>query len=124
MNLPAQTYRDMDPEHDALLARAIDHVLEAERSAQIAVADFERQTIESLELARQQRRTILERAHRRIMTLHARVSHALEQRTAQIRESQGEIPDGGAAQAPDRERLRAAIERLAERLTTVADGDP
>ena len=123
MSLPTQTNRDMDLRYDARVAGAMNRVLEAERSAQSAVADCEQRMLASLEHARQQRRTILQRAHERIMALQARVAGALGQRTSQIREQHGGALESAAVQGADRARLQAAIERLAERLTCVADGD-
>lgn len=123
MSLPAQTHRDVELRYDARVAGAMNRVLEAERSAQSAVADCEQRMLASLEHARQQRRTILERAHGRIMALQARVAHTLEQRTSQIREQYRGALEGAAAQSADRALLRAAIERLVERLTCVADED-
>lgn len=124
MDIPTQTHRDVDLRYDARVAGAMNRVLEAERSAQSTIADCEQQMLESLEHARQQRRSILERAHGRIMALHARAARTLEQRTTQVREQHGEAPDPVAAQGADRAHLQAAIEGLVERLTRVADEDP
>jgi hypothetical protein len=95
----------------------MDRVLEAERNAQLAIADCEQRMQDALENARQQRRTILERAHARIVALQVRAARALELRTARIREQQEKPAGEGAAQDQDRAQLRAAIDRLIERLT-------
>jgi hypothetical protein len=76
MSLPARTPVETDVRYDASVAGAMNRVLEAERAAQSAIADFELQMHASLEQARQRRRTILERAHERIMALHARAARA------------------------------------------------
>lgn len=101
---------------DAGIAHAIDRVLQAERAAQSAIADCEKQGQESLEGARQQRRAILERSQQRIVALHARAARALEQRLAKVSEQQARSSAGAVAQTADATRMRAAIEKLVNRL--------
>jgi vacuolar-type H+-ATPase subunit H len=116
VNSPEQTRRDYGAQ-DA--AQAIDRVLQAEQAAQSAIADCEKQGRESLELARQQRRTILERAQQRIVALHTRAARGLEQRLAQIRELQARRVAGTVAQTTDGARMQAATEKLVDRLLSV-----
>lgn len=104
----------MDSSYDARVAHGMNRVLEAERSAREAVAEYELKMQALLEQARQRRRNILERAQKRIMAVHVRATRSLEQRTAELLERR-EAP--GAAQAVDGGRLHAAIDRLLERLT-------
>jgi CRISPR type IV-associated protein Csf3 len=97
---------------DALVARAMDRTLEAERAAQAAIAECERQSAEVLERARQQRRTVLERAQARIVALHTRAARNLARQAA---------PRSAAAaidQLSDPSRRASALARLAARLTT------
>jgi vacuolar-type H+-ATPase subunit H len=121
MNFPVQTSIETDVRYDASVAGAMNRVLEAERAAQSAIADFELQMHASLEHARQRRRTILERAHERIMALHARSVRSLEQRTAQILTEQAHAPNPVAAREADGAHLQAAIERLVERLMRLTE---
>lgn len=116
MDIPTQTPRDGDAPDDKRVADAIDRVLDAERSAQSAIADCEKQGLESLEHARQQRRTILERAQQRIVALHTRAARALEQRVTEVREPHGRIVAGTIAPEIDHARMQAAIGRLADLL--------
>ena len=121
MSVPAQTYGEMDLRYDARVADAMNRVLEAEHAAQSAVADCERQMHLSLEQARQRRRTILERAHDRIMALHLRAAQTLERRTADILARHKDAASPVAAAGADRAHFKAAIEKFAERLTCRAE---
>lgn len=109
--------------YDARIADAMNRVLEAERAAQSAIVDCEQQQQVSLEHARQQRRSILDRAHARVMALHERATRGLEQRTAQILAQQKGAPQAAGEQGADSAHLKAAIERLVERLTCDAEED-
>ena len=122
MGVAAQTGDDAVG-YDARIAEAMNRVLEAERAAQAAIIDCEQQQQVSLEHARQQRRSILDRAHARVMALHERATRGLEQRTAQILAQQGEAPRAAAEPTADSAHLQAAMERLVERLTSVAEED-
>ena len=102
---------------DALVARAIDRVLDAEHTARAHVKDCEAQARDRLEHARQQRRAIMERARVRIVSLHSRVSRALEQRDAQLQEQQRTAIDA-SAHSKDSFPIHAALARLAQRLTS------
>lgn len=108
----------MDLSYDARVANAMNRVLEAERSARAAVADCESQMQALMEQARQQRRNILERAQKRVLALHARSAQSVARRAERIL-GPGETASVG--QPVDRARLRAAIERLLERLTAAGD---
>ncbi len=101
----------------------MDRVLEAERAARSAIAECELEVQASLEGARQQRRTILQRAHDRIMALHVRAAHTLDERIATVLEQHAQGPDLAAAPRTDAGRLRAALEGLVERLTRPAEGE-
>jgi len=101
----------------------MDRVLEAERSARAAIADCELEVQASLERARERRRTILERAHDRIMALHARAARTLDEQIAKILEPHAQAPVLVTAQRTDAAHLHAAIEGLVERLTRPAEGE-
>jgi vacuolar-type H+-ATPase subunit H len=103
---------------DALVARAMDRALDAERAAQTAIADCERQSAEILERARQQRRTILERAQARIVALHTRIAGTLERQAAVIAERSRQSAATAVEQLSDPLRCTQALERLAARLTS------
>jgi vacuolar-type H+-ATPase subunit H len=103
---------------EALVARAMDRALESERAAQVAIAEFERQAAEILEHARQQRRTILERAQARIVALHTRAAKNLERRTADIAAKRVQSATAVVGQLSEPARRTKALERLAARLTT------
>jgi hypothetical protein len=102
---------------DVLVVRAMDRVLESERAAQAALAECERNCDQMLECSREQRRTILERAHARIVVLHTRAAKALELRTAEILEQRRQTAAVTAAQQSDPARLTDALQRLATELT-------
>jgi nucleoside-triphosphatase THEP1 len=112
----------MDLPYDADVASAMNRVLEAERAARAAIVDCESKMQVSLEQARQERRTILERAQKLIMALHERAARSLERQTAQIL-GQHEPPGLVAAQVVDSARLQAAIDHLLERLTGSAEDE-
>jgi ATPase subunit of ABC transporter with duplicated ATPase domains len=101
---------------------AMDRVLQAERHALAALAECERLSAAELEQARQRRRTILEHTQARIVALHARAAQALERRAAEILERHLRSATAEVEQLADPERRRAALERLAARLTT-AEGE-
>jgi hypothetical protein len=69
-----------------------------------------------VEDARAQRRAILERAQRRIGTLHARGQKALEKRNAKIAEQGQQSAVTAVGQFSDSEKGRAALQRLVTRL--------
>lgn len=107
---------------DERVAQAMNRVLEAERSARAAIAECEVRMQASLEQARQVRRTILERAQRRIAALHIRTERSLERRTAQPPERHA-ASDPAAAPVVESAHLQAAIDAVIERLTGVARGE-
>lgn len=121
MDHPTQPPRDGDNPHDKGVAQAIDRVLGAERDAQSAIADCEKQGLESLELARQQRRTILERAQQRMVALHTGAARAIEQRVAQVREPHGLSGAGTTASETDHARMQAAVGKLADCLIGIGE---
>lgn len=108
---------DSPADPDVLVARAMDRALEAERAAQAAIADCERQAAEALERARQQRRTILEHAQTRITALHRRAAGKLQRQAADIAARSLESAATAVEQLSDPERRTRALERLAARLT-------
>ena len=110
---------DPDQASEGATIRAMDRVLQAERDALAAIADCERHSAGELEQARQQRRTILERTQARIVALHTRAVQALERRAAEILEKHLRSATAAVEQLADPGRRRAALERLAARLTTV-----
>ncbi len=101
----------------------MNRVLDAERAARAVIADCEQRMHASLEHAREQRRSILQRAHQRIMALHERAARTLEQQTAQIIEQEGNVPDSVAAPSGEGARLREAIDRLVDDLTRQSEDD-
>jgi hypothetical protein len=102
---------------DDRVARAIDQVLAAERTAQAAILQCENATTAALEHARQQRRACLERAQARIAVLRARVAHSLELRTTQLAEQRRQSAAATVIELSDASKQAAAIERLAALLT-------
>ena len=120
MSLSAEAADNVELSYDASVAAAMDRVLEAERAARSAIAECELEAQASLERARQQRRSILQRAHDRIMALHLVAARTLDERSANILKQPAQAPDLAAAQRTDAGRLRAALEGLAERLTRPA----
>jgi vacuolar-type H+-ATPase subunit H len=121
MDLSTQTQHGSEVRDDMRVAHAIDRVLEAERAAQSAIAECEKQCQESLERGRQQRRTILERTHERVVALHTKAARALEQRNTQLREQHGQAVATAVTQHADHARAQAALEKLVDRLTGVGD---
>ena len=103
---------------DALVAQAMDRALATERAAQQAIADCERQAAEMLEGARQQRRTMLERAQARIVALHTRVAGTLERQAAVITETSRQSAATAVEQLSDPGRCTQALEQLAAHLTS------
>jgi len=106
---------------DAQIAQAMDHALEAERAAQAAIADCERQAAETLERSRERRRTSLERAQARVVALHTRVAGTLERQAAVIAERSRQSTATAVEQLSDPVRFARALEQLAARLTTTDD---
>ena len=123
MDLPTQTQGGSAVPDDLRVAHAIDRVLEAERAAQSAIAECEKQCQESLERARQERRTILERTHERVVALHTKAARALELRNTQVREQHRQAVATAATQHADHARAQAAIEKLADWLTDGGDDE-
>lgn len=107
-----------DTRSDALVARAFDRALDAERDAEAAIRECERQVAEQLEHARQQGRAILARTQARIAALHTRAEKDLEQRSARIVEQHRQSSAEAAERLADPTRRTQAIERLAARLTS------
>lgn len=105
---------------DALVAGAMDRALAAERAAQVAIADCEQQAADGLERARQQRRTILERARARVMALHTRAAATLERQAGVIAEKSRQSATTAVEQLSDPVRCTKSLERLAGRLTSDA----
>ena len=103
---------------DASVAVAIDRVLQAERSAQAAVTACESECSNLIAAARQQARTILDRAQARSVAIHARAATNLDRCAAEIMEQRMKSVATAVMQLSDPGRLSAAIERLALRLTT------
>lgn len=107
---------EKEPPADALIARAIDQVLQAEAAARAAVGECEQSTQAALERAREQRQRILERAQTRIVAIHARCTRALEQASAAAAERRAAAAASFVAQLSDRARRQRALERLADLL--------
>ena len=112
-----------EPDESSALtsSEAMDRVLQAERDALAAVAECERESADTLEQARGRRRALLERTQGRIVALHARAAAALERRSAAILAQHQQAARAEVAQLADPELRRAALERLAARLTTAED---
>jgi vacuolar-type H+-ATPase subunit H len=109
-----------DAGRDALAARAIDCVLEAERDAQAAVTACERAGSMALEAARQRARGIFERAQARAVALHGRAAKQLDLCAAALMEQRMKTAAEAAKQLSDPGRLGLALERVAAQLTTEA----
>lgn len=115
---------DTDLSPDARVARAMDRVLEAERTAQAAVTECERTCAQVLERARQQRRAILEHAQARIVALHTRAAQGLALRTAELLAQRRQSAALTAGERANPARRDAALERLAARLTAAEEDQP
>lgn len=103
---------------DALAAQAIDGVLEAERDARAAVAACEQAGSKVLEAARQQARSIAERAQARAVALHGRAAKNLEQCAEALMQQGVKSAADAVRQLSDPARLDIALERVAAQLTT------
>ena len=103
---------------DAQVSAAIDHVLQFESAARAAVAACEREFMQSVEGARDQRRAILNRAQQRIVRLHAHCTEVLERRLAAAAEEHGKKAAAILAKLTDPARRQRALETLAATLTT------
>jgi hypothetical protein len=103
---------------DPLAAQAIDRVLEAEREARAAVAACERTGSNVLEAARQQARSVLERAQARTVALHGRAAKKLELCAAALMEQRMKTAAEAVKQLSEPGRLGLALERVAAQLTT------
>jgi len=121
MSPPMQTDKPTDLPYDAQVATAMNRVLAAEQTARSAVTECERQMQASLELARHQRRTILERARARITALHLRAASALGERTAQVLERRAEALSPASAPGEVGEHVQSVLQNLAESLTRLSD---
>jgi hypothetical protein len=124
MNLSVEPADGAEPAYEASIAGAMDRVLDAERAARSAIADCEREVQAALELARQQRRSILQRAHDRIMALHARAARTLDERIADMLKQNAPGPGLATAPRSDDGQLRAALAGLVERLTRRTEDEP
>jgi hypothetical protein len=94
-------------------------VLAAEREAEAKIAECERRCQEDIEQARAARRALLARVQQHIVALHERAAKTREERSAAILAQPRRQTDGAAA-APPRERMQAALERL---VTQLISGD-
>ncbi len=106
---------------DVLVSRAMDRVLQSESAAQTAVAECERTCAGILEEARQQARSILETAQRRIVALHTRAARGLELGAAEIIEARRKSTAAAVGQLSDPARRSTALDRLAARLTSTEE---
>jgi hypothetical protein len=105
---------------DPLAAQAIEHVLEAEREAQTAVAACEGAGSKVLEAARQRARGIIEHAQARSVALHGGAARKLERCAAALMEQRLKGAAETVKQLSDPARLGVALEAVAARLTTEA----
>lgn len=124
--MSAEPASEGDPGNAALedeVARAMDRVLQFERSAKEAVSACEKARDETLERARQDARAILERAQRRIVALHDRAARRLEERAAALRDERLKSAAAAVGVLADPAHRRAALERLTTRLTSDSPAD-
>jgi hypothetical protein len=105
------------PSSEVLVTRAMDSVLQSEREAQAALDECERECEHLLELSREQRRVIVERARARIVALHNRAAKALETRTTELAQQRRQAAAAAAVQLSDPGPRSSALERLTARLT-------
>jgi vacuolar-type H+-ATPase subunit H len=108
-------------ESTAVAKHAIERVLEAERDAQAAVVACEAAGSKALEAARQQARSIIERAQARAVALHGRAAKKVEASAAAVMEQRLKVAADAVRQLSDPARLGVALERLAVQLTTEAE---
>lgn len=103
-------------------AAAIDEVLVAETAAREAMEACRQEAESVLDAAREDARRIARVANQRVSKLHARCDQLVAERIDEIRGAAGDDPARAALDAGDREKLAAAVERLAARLTRPSDG--
>lgn len=103
---------------DALTARAIDQVLQAEAASRAAVGECQQGAKATVEHAREERQRILDRAQARIVAVHARCTQALERASASAAEARRAAASTFVAQLSDPTRRQRALERLATALTS------
>jgi vacuolar-type H+-ATPase subunit H len=96
---------------------AIQRILQAEHRAREHIAQCEREAAQLLEEARGRARRLAERTDARISKLRMRCEQLAAQRVAALREEAQGIALAPVEAEVDEARLRAAVERLAARLT-------
>jgi vacuolar-type H+-ATPase subunit H len=113
----ADDRRAKGPDGPGGVAEAMNRVLAAERAALAEIAACRAEASRSLAAARHEARVILERAERVAREIHARTERLAATRARQMAESaRGE--EGG--RNPE-QRLEAAVQRLAARMTGGSD---
>lgn len=96
---------------------AIQRVLQAEQRVRERIAQCEREAARLLEAARERARRLEERTDARISALRTRCEQLAGERAAALRAQAQRIALAPVEAEIDAERLAAAIERLAARLT-------
>jgi nucleotide-binding universal stress UspA family protein len=96
---------------------AINLLLEAERQARDAIRRCEQEAAELLNRAREHARRVADRTDARISALHIRCDLEIAQRVAELRAAARQIPRESALDRATAQRLTAAVETLARRLT-------
>lgn len=107
--------KPVNPPRDALIAGAINRVLEAERAAETAIDEAERRAEERLERARARRRALIARAQSRITALHGTIALQLEETERDLREQAQASAGSEAGFRID--CVQESLERLAAVLT-------
>lgn len=103
-------------------AAAIDEVLVAETAVREAMEACRQEADRVLDAAREDARRIARNASQRASRLHARCNQLVARQIEGIRRAAGIDAPRTELNAEDRERLAAAVARLAARLTRPSDG--
>lgn len=103
-------------------ADAIREVLGAEADIRRKVAACREDIAAALAAEQERARAIEQRTRERLSRLHAHCERQIEARTSSLRARAGSEAPPAQLDEDDRDRLRAAAERLSARLTGAVDG--
>ena len=115
MNMPEHT-QDVQPSR--IVSAAINRVLKSENDARKAVETCRRDVRHLENEARSRSTRILERADSRIHRVHQRQAERVARRLAALQVETDQIPVEAALDPETRSRIAAAVQQLAEEMTT------
>ncbi len=105
------------PPKPAIPDEAMNTALQAERQAVDGIEACTRQAAKLIEDAQQQARRIGERTNRRISDLHTRCARATEAHIDGMLKEDANVADSEVQPQMETEFLKAAVDRIAARLT-------